>query len=1263
MKSLVLNKAGGNMCTNRLLVWGSCGGMNIERWADSVNLERLRMLTHALAQDGSVVRTCMLDAMRRLAAGTTNTEPAMETLMGSNAPPATGGEVTWMRRLWEWMSKRGIKLFEPALRQESDSREGSNFHTLMSHQGYSTDEKKQMCLVLSDRRLCSTSEVVRIDGCTLRPSVLNDPPLLEVLEKLTQLDSGRTIGHAHRSQPLLDPGRAGSWVAYQGEDDILIGRVLEVTAGTARIARYTATHERAVRRECRSAQPYMVLRDEEVEVEIPAAETVDISVATSNRKNDTGHLWSHPDAIAEALRRSEQEDPGPQPNTHTTHEVTLVGKGVGSSALQANLPHAKPLQANGEQALARLAASGQVISVYTDASYKAGREIGAYGWVVGVRGGNTKTGHFIPLVCGGGWEQGSNNIARKLSSTRLEKLAILSACTFLKGAGITRANIHADNQSANKWFNDRRHLHGNWYDWWTKPHNDLDAALQTRTQGMEDFKVYWVRGHVENRKKDPKNWEIHETGNFLADAIAEAAYTDSLSEPRPLQTHRLHRAQRTRITYQNSEVTDSITSALRTFISEHYTRSYMLGRKDIWGTNLDSLEMRKLTCHRRHQQLRQRVFTTKFMFGLLATEAEMHKRDPDRCGKCSLCSLDERQTNWHIFARCTSDTATSARKEWSRRIQGAITQYMKPEWRQDDDQDNKGGKKPTPDPSILHYSVGISLQALCDLAEDDTVREEWAAGTSPLSAQDDATADTGATVAAAELRELGANAQAFERDARANVARWAQTGDVAAVAATAEAKTRRRPGHWKAAAEKFGKGFKGFFLACADFGASSSRGRAEWLHERLRRRAAAAAAARAHATAAAWAAAATASVAAHTAALAAGTAQQVRQQKIREVSSVGARAWWKGVWHTQMHDLLTSGGLSPRRANKALHAMSAEHRKGWVGLYHGVLKEQHDAEHQARQQVRDAREDKIDIQVRLLHRQLGDEGSCGGMSADERVRTWGLARKTAWVERLHSIEQRRTQAIDRAKATRALHAMRAMPQPTPSQHQPKLITTLLSAQQAAHTARHRERALRRRRARVVDDGDDEDDGAREREKQRQVRAAAASAEEVARTAAAELAQCEKDQARLTAERERRVRARQIAGQGRREARDRRERQRRATTSQRGNKDAAEKESITKQTTTIKRLTQAANKRAKVKTQNDRARVQAARQRRIEIHNMLEKLRKEEGGGFKEFFLTCARLGVEQKAAARAMARGTGRDGKRLSGAGEKAAQPSGDGEG
>jgi hypothetical protein len=198
---------------------------------------------------------------------------------------------------------------------------------------------------------------------------------------------------------------------------------------------------------------------------------------------------------------------------------------------------------------------------------------------------------------------------------------------------------------------------------------------------------------------------------------------------------------------------------------------------------------------------------------------------------------------------------------------------------------------------------------------------------------------------------------------------------------------------------------------------------------------------------------------------------------------------------------------------------------------------------------------------------------------------------------------------------------------------------------------------------VVDDGDDEDDGAREREKQRQVRAAAALAEEAARTAAAELAQCEKDQARLTVERERRVRARQIAGQGRREARDRRERQRRSTTSQRGNKDAAEKEKAIKQATTIKRLTQAANKRAKAKTQNDRARVQAARQRRIEIHNMMQKLRKEDGGGFKEFFLTCARLGVEQKAAARAMARGTGRDNKRLSGAGEKAAQPSGDGEG
>jgi hypothetical protein len=230
----------------------------------------------------------------------------------------------------------------------------------------------------------------------------------------------------------------------------------------------------------------------------------------------------------------------------------------------------------------------------------------------------------------------------------------------------------------------------------------------------------------------------------------------------------------------------------------------MLGRKDIWGTNLDSLAMRKLTCHRRHQHLRQRVFSTKFMFGLLATEAEMHKRDPDRCEKCSLCSLDERQTNWHIFARCTSDTAASARKEWSRRVQGALTQYMKPEWRQADDQDNKEG--PPTRQSFTAYSVGISLQALCDLAEDDTAREEWEAGTSPLSAQDDATADAGATAAAAELRELGANAQASERGARASATRWAQAGDVAAATATTNTQTRRRPGYSKATAEKFGGG-------------------------------------------------------------------------------------------------------------------------------------------------------------------------------------------------------------------------------------------------------------------------------------------------------------------------------------------------------------------------------------------------------------------------------------------------------------------------
>ena len=54
------------------------------------------------------------------------------------------------------------------------------------------------------------------------------------------------------------------------------------------------------------------------------------------------------------------------------------------------------------------------------------------------------------------------------------------------------------------------------------PHSDLDAALQTRMGGMGSYQVRWVRGHVEKRKKTSSSWSVVETGNFIADAIAEA---------------------------------------------------------------------------------------------------------------------------------------------------------------------------------------------------------------------------------------------------------------------------------------------------------------------------------------------------------------------------------------------------------------------------------------------------------------------------------------------------------------------------------------------------------------------------------------------------------------------------------------------------------------------------------------------------------------------------------------------------------------------
>ena len=181
--------------------------------------------------------------------------------------------------------------------------------------------------------------------------------------------------------------------------------------------------------------------------------------------------------------------------------AALVGLGGGHKAMHYTDYHSIRSMPNNHLTHLRTAiAKGKHITAYTDASFYSSKSIGAYGWVVGTH----YQRQFTPLAHGAGWENGQNNYTRKMSSTRLEKIALLSASAFLSSMNATNATFHADNMSANLWFNNRNNLRHPLYEWHKRAHNDLDACMQHELQtGLpKSYEALHVRGHVEDRQED-----------------------------------------------------------------------------------------------------------------------------------------------------------------------------------------------------------------------------------------------------------------------------------------------------------------------------------------------------------------------------------------------------------------------------------------------------------------------------------------------------------------------------------------------------------------------------------------------------------------------------------------------------------------------------------------------------------------------------------------------------------------------------------------
>jgi len=384
-------------------------------------------------------------------------------------------------------------------------------------------------------------------------------------------------------------------------------------------------------------------------------------------------------------------------------------------------------------------AKGRHITAYTDASFYSSKSIGAYGWVVGTH----YQQRFTPLAHGAGWENGQNNYTRKMSSTRLEKIALLSASAFLSSMNATNATFHADNMSANLWFNNRNNLRHPLYEWHKRAHNDLDACMQHELQtGLpKSYEALHVRGHVEDRQADHKKWSMHEQGNHLADAIAEEAYSDGTH---PLYTWKLPATARTTVTVNNNRVVDHVAHTVRAELSTNYRRAELLNHPKIWGRDLDAHDLKHLEPTGTHN-LKSRATQLKFVAGMLATNTvRVQQKFPTHADQaahaacradgdtpppahmtdntCTLCNSNTPQTNLHVFEECTHAPIVAARQEWSGNMANIIMSATTPPVQRD------GEPPPKPQPTLNH-DLAVAMQELWTLTATGTVpTDTWPVG-------------------------------------------------------------------------------------------------------------------------------------------------------------------------------------------------------------------------------------------------------------------------------------------------------------------------------------------------------------------------------------------------------------------------------------------------------------------------------------------------------------------------------------------------------
>jgi ribonuclease HI len=980
LKAVVVNKAGCKRTIANKLVWSTCGGLNYSRWSDTVNLERLRIVLHGLQQRGTMIRAVLLDAISRLQSMSATTKPVLETKFSAHhsqhLEQLFKPEPTWMFRLWEWMTEHNITLHDPGCSSIADSGTvGTPISDLL--QGSDTDQRKRATAIFSNARVNTVGDLLMSDGRTLTAQVRKSSDMMDTITPLLQIQGERSVTPHHRTTKPPVPCAVGDAVAWRDQRDFIRhGLIVTATSTTIKLSELTpgtppkppTTHRQSARVRHTNEGAYLTLhRHARATVTIDNTDVVRLD--TTPTADGKLEVWSDPewyakiarDLAEDATQRVHQvylstgpchnpaedtdsdEDvqqnhrpqqgrkripPGssdssdsnsdtepspcrkgspPPPSQYklTAQQRLLIGEHIGRNALsaatRAQAKRIMPQPAAAADILNKRITDNRAITVYTDASFYRDEERGSYGWVAGAQVRQT----FIPLAYGGGRENGADNVARKMSSTRLEKMALLSAATFLHGKGCKQATFHADNKSANKWFNDRANLAHPLYEWHKRPHHDLDGCLQQlMSHGLSpEMDVMWIRGHVENRKKKHSAWSVNECGNFLADAIAEAAYAD---HPTPIHPKLLDRNDRTKIYSNGNEITDHVTQAIEAIIGEKYMHEYMSTQPDVWGTKTHELDIRRLTYPKAFSTLRARAFHMKFIFGMLATNTEAAKttqtgQEPtppsaDAGPVATGTTFHESATTWQVLETAPPPDDESAEH---------VVYYY--------DADAQTEDRATRDeclyasPTEVHRKVQASARAECKLpgCGDKCRQTNWhvfASCTSP--AVMDARTKWASMTAKCFLRAMtGGQHDGAQTDTPDNAATPKLDMDIGnALMNIASLEHGKITDNWAP-----GTYHPTFTAIPMDMSEHTSRA-------------------------------------------------------LGSVESVGAAAWWHGVWPKNLKKLLRLGGLPERQAQALITSLDRAHKKGWTGL-HSAYREACGNTHTARQTARKAKQAAADAET------------------------------------------------------------------------------------------------------------------------------------------------------------------------------------------------------------------------------------------------------------------------------------------------------------